>query len=370
MTVPRVILVFLGSLGEIGGPVLTLVLHKTCRHDRNTWAQQSIGMNHHTWHLQNGKFQVAWALNRPKLWTSTTPCRVWEVTAIAALHGTLSGNDLQKDEKSISDWPSSTPWTALCNETNEFGTATWQRLRWEATQTVTEMLKTILKKFLRRQHQRVCQKQNQNLPGTDMWYLLSSFDWFFAIVVSVMFHQVFTPWTCHCSQIHVLYIYISTFFRFLLQAFCWTSNKNRQYVDPKQLREGKTTISPEWNSSHFESRRILRKKRPEGCNMLKCSEPDSPRIYFISGKMRDLILHTIIAIIQRSSKSQIWFRAQIILSESSLWFQIFLGSQRSNRTFLSFSFAKSSCRALWQESQTLFWNNCGWNLTCSSRVAL
>ena len=68
---------------------------------------------------------------------------------ITCLHGTSSGNDLQKDEKSKSEWPAYTPWTALCCGTNEFGTATWrtQRLRWEATQTETEMLKTMLQKF-------------------------------------------------------------------------------------------------------------------------------------------------------------------------------------------------------------------------------
>ena len=133
------------------------------------------------------------------------------VSEITCLRDTSSGNDVQKDEKSRSDWPSSTLWTALCNETNEFGTATWQRqrLRWQATQTETEMLKNPSTEILRRQHhhQRVCQKQNQNLPGTDMWCLFSSFDWFFAVIVFLLFRQImFTPWICHCSQIYVFYI--------------------------------------------------------------------------------------------------------------------------------------------------------------------
>ena len=37
-------------------------------------------------------------------------------------------------------------------------------------------------------------------PPISLWL------WFFVIVVSALFCQVFTPWTCHCSQIYVLYI--------------------------------------------------------------------------------------------------------------------------------------------------------------------
>ena len=151
---------------------------------------------------------------------------------ITCLRGTSSGNDLQKDEKSISDWPSCTPWTALCNETNEFGTATWQtqRLRWETTQPVTETLKTML--------QRLWDVNiNEYVRSRIRTHPVFRYDIHFLSLIVVLNHtvqpqhkfcvasswfayiHVFTHGTCQCSQIHlstlqlwIYYMYTSTHF--------------------------------------------------------------------------------------------------------------------------------------------------------------
>ena len=132
----------------------------------------------------------------------------------------FSRNDLQKDEKSISDWPSCTPRTALCNETNELGTMTWQRqrLRWETTQTVTETLKTTLQEFWDVK-KKVCQKQNLDPAScTNMIFMFIFWLRFFShnsfcVVVSPSVHS----WNmslqsnrCNYEFVHFLKIFTST----------------------------------------------------------------------------------------------------------------------------------------------------------------
>ena len=156
---------------------------------------------------------------------------------------------------------------------------------------------------------------------------------------------------------------ISAFFGFLSQAVRWTSKQKQnrlQYVDPKRLREGKQLPVP--NESHankcciathlhvflftisnrgwFSERKDL---KVATCWNVPNLIPPRNLFHIWKDQRFD---HTIIAIIQRSSRITDLIRAQIISSESSLWFQVF---------FLC---------------QILFWNKCSWNLTCSSRVAL
>ena len=122
------------------------------------------------------------------------------------------------------------------------------KLRWEATQTETEMLKTMLQKFWDVN----TEAESEPTRYRHVMFIFFLWSWFFAIVVSVLFRQVLIPWTCHCNQIHVLYI---SFLRILIAiaTFRWTSKQkpNRLYTvyRSQTTTDGKITINTEWNSS-------------------------------------------------------------------------------------------------------------------------
>ena len=125
---------------------------------------------------------------------------------------------------------------------------------------------------------------------------------------------------------------------------------------------------------HFESRQILRRSQKERKDLKVATSWNVPNLIPPRNLFHILERSKIWFYIQSSQSfrdhqgSQIWFHAQMISIESPHWFQIFMRPRNQQQHV--FSLAMFSCSAPWQESLTLFWNKCGWNLTCSSRVAL